>query len=128
MNEATDWQRWVQYAEDDYTAARSLLRRRRPLTAIACFHAQQCAEKYLKAALVSQGCDFPKTHDLSALNMLCEQAGILPGIGPTQLGVLSAYAVQARYPGDSPTLEEAQVALQIAQAVRRFVRRFLGIR
>jgi len=30
----------------------------------ACFHAQQCAEKYLKARLQEAGLAFPKTHDL----------------------------------------------------------------
>ena len=29
-----------------------------------CFHAQQCAEKYLKALLVWKGIPFPKTHNL----------------------------------------------------------------
>jgi HEPN domain-containing protein len=39
---------WVEYAEEDYLVARSTLRRKKPLTHSACFHAQQCAEKYLK--------------------------------------------------------------------------------
>jgi len=30
-------------------------------------HAQQCAEKYLKALLALRAMDFPKTHDLEAL-------------------------------------------------------------
>lgn len=40
---------WVAKAEEDFTAASLLLRRKKPLTAIASFHSQQCAEK------VSQG-------------------------------------------------------------------------
>jgi HEPN domain-containing protein len=32
-----------------------------------CFHAQQTAEKYLKAVLVSAGIDPPRTHDLRLL-------------------------------------------------------------
>jgi len=38
---------------------------------------------------------------------------------------LAAYAVEVRYPGEDPTLDEAREALQIAQAVRRFARRML---
>ena len=32
-----------------------------------CFHAQQCAEKYLKARLQDLGIIVPKTHDLTQL-------------------------------------------------------------
>ncbi|MHC4155505.1 MAG: HEPN domain-containing protein [Planctomycetota bacterium] len=32
-----------------------------------CFHAQQCAEKYLKARLCEGGISFSKIHDLVAL-------------------------------------------------------------
>jgi hypothetical protein len=38
---------------------------------------------------------------------------------------LNAYAVQVRYPGDDPTLEEAREAVEIAQAVRRWARSVL---
>lgn len=37
-------------------------------------------------------------------------------------------AVLVRYPGEEPTLEEAREALDIARAVRRFARRFLGVK
>ena len=37
----------------------------------ACFHAQQAAEKYLKAFLCFNGIDFPKTHDIEELLGLC---------------------------------------------------------
>jgi HEPN domain-containing protein len=38
---------------------------------IIAFHAQQCAEKYLKAYLVSQKVDFPYTHSIATLLKLC---------------------------------------------------------
>jgi HEPN domain-containing protein len=44
---------WIKVAEEDFKLAQVALRRKTPLTYGACFHAQQCAEKYLKAALVS---------------------------------------------------------------------------
>ena len=49
-------------------------------------------------------------------------SGIPVRIESEQLDRLNAYAVQVRYPGDDPTLEEAQEAVAIAQAVRRRVR------
>ncbi len=36
----------------------------------------ECAEKYMKALLVSKGADFPKTHDLLMLNNLCSAVGL----------------------------------------------------
>jgi HEPN domain-containing protein len=41
---------------------------------------------------------------------------------------LTKHAVQTRYPGNQPTPEEAQEALEIAMNVRRFARIFLGLK
>ena len=55
-------------AEEDLTAAAQILKLGRTCpTAIVCFHAQQCAEKYLKAYLVCSLMAFQKTHDMEAL-------------------------------------------------------------
>lgn len=51
MSDPTDPVAWVSRAEEDYALARSALRRRVPLTYGATFHAQQCAEKYLRPSL-----------------------------------------------------------------------------
>jgi HEPN domain-containing protein len=91
----------------------------------ATFHAQQCAEKYLKALLVARDQAFPRTHDLAALSNLCLRNGIIIPMDQDALERLAAYAVEVRYPGEDPTLDEAREALQIAQAVRRFARRML---
>ena len=127
MSEPTDPLAWVQRAEEDYAIASASLRRKKPWTYGACFHAQQCAEKYLKAVLVARGQDFPKVHDLLALSTLCEQAGLLTGLDPARLDVLSAYAVRIRYPGDDPTPDEARRAVEIARSVRRLIRNWLGL-
>lgn len=50
---------WIAKAEEDYAGAVDLQRRRKnPLPNLVCFHAQQCAEKYLKAYLISQRIPF----------------------------------------------------------------------
>lgn len=128
MSASFDPLSWLNRAEEDYILARYALRRRKPLIYGACFHAQQCAEKYLKAILISRGQAFPKTHDLLALNDLCEQAGVMLPIDVDHLDLLSSYAVQIRYPGAELTPEEARRAYGIAQSVRRFVRGFLGVK
>lgn len=57
--ESLRWIRqWVEKAESDLRNAEHTLELDCPLDTV-CFHAQQCAEKYLKALLVSWGADFP---------------------------------------------------------------------
>lgn len=128
MSEADEALEWVEYAEEDLIMGKSALRRSRPLTIGSCFHSQQCAENYLKAILVSQNVEFPKTHDLLILNTLCSNAGILTGFTKEDLGRLSGYAVRTRYPGNQPTSEEAKDALEIAKNIRKFTRTFLGLK
>lgn len=119
---------WVEIAEGDYRMALSALRLKKPSIYGACFHAQQCAEKYLKALLVANKTSFPKTHDLVALDDLCEQSGIFLKMDKKRLNDLSDHAVRVRYPGTEPTLEEARDTLETAHAVRKFARKFLGIK
>ncbi|OIO97498.1 MAG: hypothetical protein AUK03_02425 [Anaerolineae bacterium CG2_30_64_16] len=107
--------------------ARFALRRKIPFTYSACFHAQQCAEKYLKALLVSGGHAFSKVHDLLVLSDECAQAGILVAVSEDLLSSLSYYAVRVRYPGEDPTPDEAREAIDTARAVRRFARQWLGL-
>jgi HEPN domain-containing protein len=123
MSDPTDPSAWVARAEEDLILARSALRRKQPLTYGTTFHAQQCAEKYLKALLLAQGQVFPRTHDLAALSDLCMQHGISLPVPQDALERLAAYAVQVRYPGEDPAPEEARDALQIAQAVRQYARK-----
>lgn len=59
---------WVAKAEGDYATARRELRaRKQPNFDAVCFHAQQCAEKYLKGLLQEQRLVIPRTHNLDAL-------------------------------------------------------------
>jgi HEPN domain-containing protein len=117
----------VEKAEEDLALARSALRRKKPIITGACFHAQQCAEKYMKALLISKQAGFPMTHDLLLLNNLCSSAGIFLEIDPKLLNTLSDFAVRTRYPGEQPTLNDSKEALEIAKLVRVFARKFLGM-
>jgi HEPN domain-containing protein len=128
MTEISELKSWLRYAEEDFSAAKILLGLKKPLLSAVCFHGQQCAEKYLKALLILKDVDFPKTHDLPTLNTLCNQNSILTGFDPQQLADLTKYAVQARYLGNQPTLEEAKETIEIAKSVRRFARSFLGLK
>lgn len=92
----------------------------------ATFHAQQCAEKYIKALLAFRKVQFPRIHDLAALNTLCQANGIFLPIKEEYLELLTAYAVEVRYPGAQPTLEDAKESFEIAKTIRKFARTFLG--
>jgi HEPN domain-containing protein len=128
MSDIDDPLAWVTRAEADFATARTALRRKADFAFIACFHAQQCVEKYLKAMLISNEIAFAKTHDLAALGELCEQAGILVPVDIRLLDDLTDYAVRTRYPGDDPTPDEARVAYDTAKQVRKFARKFLGLK
>ncbi len=127
MSELTELQAWVARAEEDYLVAVMSLRRKQPLTVTACFHAQQCAEKYLKALLLAHDCAFPRSHDLRLLSGLCNEADVWVDVAVIRLDSLSFYAVNTRYPGEGLTLEQARDGLKTARVVRRFARMSLGL-
>ena len=58
---------WLEKADRDYAAAEQLLVQGDRFREIIAFHCQQAVEKYLKALLVRQQVEFPKTHDIRAL-------------------------------------------------------------
>jgi HEPN domain-containing protein len=63
---------WIDKAEGDMiTAQREYRARTRPNYDAVCFHAQQTAEKYLKAFLQESGKDIPYIHNLVELVSLC---------------------------------------------------------
>lgn len=118
-----DTREWVKKAEDDFKVASQLLRRRKDIVSeAACFHCQQCIEKYLKARLVEAGIPFPRTHDLLKLLTLCLPVEPLWLPFNKVVDAMSDYAVDFRYPGQNATLAEARQSLKDTKAIRREVR------
>lgn len=119
---------WVEKAEGDYvTTKRELRARLRPNYDAACFHAQQTAEKYLKAFLQERGVVFPKTHNLIELLGLCLTVDTSFELQRDLLVRLDRYAVRYRYPGESADKDEARAAFRAVKAIRAFVREKLGL-
>lgn len=115
---------WMDYADEDLRLAEHGLRMESgcPYRLIA-YHAQQCAEKYLKAFLVYQRQDFPYTHNISMLLELCRQhADWVDDLEPAE--ELTAYAITTRYPGEDEqvTFAEAQQAVDLAKKVKHTLR------
>jgi HEPN domain-containing protein len=118
---------WMIYGDEDLRLARHTLTLLSacPYRLIA-YHAQQCAEKYLKAYLVYHRIDFPYTHNISRLLELCEENSRWPE-KIYEAEELTPFAITARYPGEDEkvTKKEALRAMDIATKVRQTVRRTL---
>ncbi len=80
------------------------------------FHAQQAAEKALKALLIRHQVKFRKTHDLGKLLDLAEP--IAPGVRQelADIRALTPYAVDVRYPSDEPALGREEASSHLAAA------------
>ncbi len=114
---------WIEKAEGDYNSAlRELRARKEPNYDAACFHAQQCVEKYLKAVLQKQNIYIPKTHDLN--NLLSLLNNILPALElyRNDLKLLTSYAVEIRYPGETATKGDAKDCVKIMLIIRTVIR------
>jgi len=115
---------WIAFAEEDLLMAQYTIKMKNtvPYRSIA-FHAQQCAEKYLKAYLVFKGVDFPYTHDIFRLLELCSEHGNWART-IEEAKRLTLYAITTRYPGthDKVTIDEALNAIDLATRVRQVVR------
>lgn len=89
---------------------------------VVCFHAQQAAEKHIKAYLLAREIDFPFVHDLERLLDLCIQCD--PSFSEL-LGLalqLTPYAVGTRYePTFWPDEATAREAVEDALAIKDFV-------
>jgi Uncharacterized conserved protein related to C-terminal domain of eukaryotic chaperone, SACSIN len=94
----------------------------------ACFHCQQCAEKYIKAFLTEQDVDFPRNHDLVRLLGLCLEVDESFEKIRTRLRKLESYGVIIRYPGFTVPLAMAHEAFENASRVREFIRKKLKIK
>ena len=92
-----------------------------------CFEAQQAAEKAFKAICVFRNIDFPKTHSLTTLAALLEQAGIQLPPDVSDASILTSYAVQARYPDwdEAVTEQEYERALALARQVLTWAEKFI---
>ena len=120
---------WLKKAENDFKVASQILGRRKDIVPdAACFHCQQCVEKYLKARLLEAGIAFPRTHDLLQLLNLCLQAEPLWSAYAKVVDGMTDYAVDFRYPGQSARLSEAKAVLKHCRSIRSEVRRSLGLK
>ena len=115
---ALNVRQWVERAQEDFRLANHAMTMRTAVPyRLVAYHAQQCAEKCLKAYLVAGMTDFPYTHNISVLLELCSQTA--PWTSEVQEAeTLSSYAVTARYPGGADRVSKREAVAAIAQAER----------
>lgn len=108
---------WLRHAESDLALAK-VAADGAILYETLCFHAQQAAEKAIKAVLVSRGIVPPRSHNLGMLADLLPDDSPLPECLADMVG-LSDYAVGSRYPGVYEPIEESEYreAVELAEAV-----------
>jgi HEPN domain-containing protein len=94
----------------------------------ACFHAQQAAEKYLKAVLALRGYAIPKTHDLEELAQSAVRLEPSLQLTGLELGELTSHGVDSRYDVEFwPDRETAAAAVAVAAATRSQVALLLSV-
>lgn len=119
---------WVAKAEGDFAMVeRESRARKNPNYDGLCFHAQQCAEKYLKARLSEAGIEFAKVHDLVALLEEALRVEPLWEAYRPELAALTDYAVAFRYPGESADRESARTARKDCKSFRKAAREALDL-
>jgi len=103
---------WLAKAEDDLLAGELILKGTMSSYDAVGFHAQQAAEKSLKALLIRHQVEFSKTHNLGELLRLAEP--VAPGIAGelADAEALTPYAVDSRYPSEEPPMGREEATRQ----------------
>jgi HEPN domain-containing protein len=110
--------RWLLKADRDRQAVACLLEREPPLADLACYHAQQCAEKALKAVTAYHRQPLRRTHELEPLRLQAMAAAPRLDVPLEDVLALTDYAAETRYPDVWREIPLAEAAIAQAAAER----------
>jgi HEPN domain-containing protein len=112
---------WLRLADNDWDVAQILNGHYPRHLEVICYHCQQAAEKYLKAFLIANDIEAPKTHDLRSLCTLCETINIDFEKLKAQCRYLTQFGTQPRYPFEID-INEAMVdmAIRHVEIIKKF--------
>ncbi len=122
MKRRKEVERWLKKADDDLVVARRAMAGKKKILWAVCFHAQQSAEKDMKAFIIDRDVIPDRTHDL--LNILedCVQHDPEFTFLQSYCRILNPYSVQVRYPDEQEiTTADARKALKAAEKIKEFV-------
>jgi HEPN domain-containing protein len=130
MNDnASHARQWIAKATNDLVAGERLMAAGGPYDAV-CFHAQQAAEKALKALLAFAQAPIPHTHNLEDLQAACAQftsVTVPARLSAWELAELTPFAVESRYDVEfSPDQQTARQAVTLAGEVCAAVAAAIG--
>ena len=95
---------------------------------IICYHCQQAAEKYLKAFLVFNDQEPPKTHDLIELVKLCNIYENNFLLMSPRCEFLAPFATRTCYPGtNDPDNEDIKKAIKYTAEIIEFIKSKLPV-
>ena len=119
---------WLRKADRDLTIIRQGMDRPEAewVTDVLCFHAQQAVEKAFKAYLIYLDQEPPRTHSLEVLQRTIRSSS--PAFPEYELGDLTAFAVQSRYPDElfEPDSSEAKRYAKLAEQIVSELRLRIG--
>ena len=114
---------FLERADDDLRLSELIIADSEPVFWAVAFHAQQCAEKALKSLLTFHDIRAGKTHDID--NLLKLSLSVHPDLKKLKerAGMLTAYAVDSRYPVqyDDVSEKEATEAIETARRIYEYV-------
>jgi len=110
-------ERWCRYAKEDLDTAQRLMDSSGGVPRHPAWLAQQAAEKALKAVLIREQIEFPRTHNLSTLRDLVPSSWRVSNVS-ADLDQLSQHAVESRYPENVPDVTEEEARSAVADAER----------
>ncbi len=124
MNDESPERDWFEKANQDLEMARRALGPGQPLPEMACYHAHQCAEKYLKGYLIAHAVPFRFVHDLIYLTQLCmARESTFEELMPA-IEILDEYGATTRYPMEGsaePDIEAAREVIRLAEQIATLV-------
>jgi HEPN domain-containing protein len=123
-----DPREWLRQARDELTLAGAEVPGVSAMEPF-CFHAQQAAEKAIKAVLLHRRIRFPFVHDLDRLLTLLADHGVEIPEAVREADQLTDYAVLTRYPfaGEAVDAAQRQDAVRIASSVLDWADRVVDI-
>lgn len=116
MAELGDARTWLGVAREDLAIAEARI----PGVGygLLCFHAQQAAEKAIKAVLLGLDVSFPFIHDLGRLLEIADAANLPVPTALADADLLTDYATLARYPSAAEIdVDDYVQAIAMARAV-----------
>jgi HEPN domain-containing protein len=115
---------WLAIASTDLKTAKKLIGGNDPVFNTAIYHAQQCAEKALKAYLSFKQNPIVKTHDLGELVELCIPFNEGFSDLMDDADILTPYNILYRYPPFITVADEEDVkgAIEKAEKIFNFVK------